>query len=207
MRPTTATGHWLTTLPAPLHERCRVLGGPPELARGEFVLYWMHHAVRGHENPALDVAIHVANACGLPVLVYQGLGGNHRFNNDRHHTFILQGARDAHHELHGRGVRAVFHLDRTGSDPSPLQRLARRAAAVVVEDFPAPPFPHWTRSLAARTPVPTVAVDSCCIVPMQRHAQAFNRAYAFRQANADGYAQRVPRGWSECAAPRKWPSS
>jgi hypothetical protein len=30
-------------------------------------------------------------------LVYQGLGGQHRFNTDRHHTFILQGAReDAH---------------------------------------------------------------------------------------------------------------
>ncbi len=86
---------------------------------------------------------------GLPVLVYQGLGGNHSYDNDRHHTFIMQGARDAHRELQERGMRAVFHLDRKGDQPSPLRQLVTRAAAVVVEDFPAPPFPRWTERLAA----------------------------------------------------------
>ena len=202
MLPNTEIDQWIPTLPPPLRERCRVVGRPTDVESGEFVLYWMHHAVRGHENPALDVAINLANACGLPVLVYQGLGGAHRYDSDRHHTFILQGAQDAHRELEGRGIRAVFHLDRSGNDPSPLYRLAHRAAAVIVEDFPAPPFPAWTRRLAARTPVPTVAVDSSCIVPMQRHAQAFTRAYAFRQANADDYAQRVPLDWAECPVSR-----
>jgi photolyase PhrII len=187
----------LATLPPRLRERCRVLGKQSNIGAGEFVLYWMHHAVRGHENPALDAAIHLANAHGLPVLVYQGLGGAHRYNSDRHHTFILQGAQDAHRELALRGIRAVFHLGRTGNDPSPLWRLVRRAAALIVEDFPAPPFPHWTRRLALQAPVPTVAVDSCCILPMQSQSQAFTRAYAFRQANADEYGRRVPLDWAE----------
>jgi hypothetical protein len=42
----------------------------------ELVLYWMHHAVRGHENPALDAALALGNELDLPALVYQGLGGN-----------------------------------------------------------------------------------------------------------------------------------
>ena len=86
-------------------------------------------------------------------------------NNDRHHTFILQGARNAHSELCRLGVRALFHLDPTGPDESPLRKLAVRAAAVVVEDFPALPFPAWTRLLANRSPVSVLAVDCACIVP------------------------------------------
>ena len=86
-------------LPERLEERCRPLNEQSIEARGEFVLYWMHHAVRGHENPALDVATALGNRLGLAVLVYQGLGGNHNYDNDRHHTFILQGARDAHRDL------------------------------------------------------------------------------------------------------------
>ena len=187
---------WLPTLPPQLRDRCRPLNTRATIGAGEFILLWMHHAVRGHENPALDTAIHLANTRGLPVLVYQGLGGAHRFNNDRHHTFILQGAQEAHSEIAQRGIRAVFHLDRGGSGSSPLSRLAERAAAVIVEDFPAPPFPNWAGRLATRTAAPTLAVDCCCLVPMQRHPQAFTRAFAFRQANTDEYARRVPLEWS-----------
>ena len=54
------------------------------------------------------------NHADLPLLVYQGLGGGHRFDNDRHHTFILEGARDAHRELRERGIAPVFHAGRDG---------------------------------------------------------------------------------------------
>jgi hypothetical protein len=138
----------LTLLPPHLAERIRLLGDRPIAPHGELVLYWMHHAVRGHENPALDAAIWLANALRLPVLVYQGLGGRNRFNSDRHHTFILEGARDAHQELKAKGPRAVFHLADRLDPPSPLGGLGDRAASVVVEDYPAPPFPAWTERLA-----------------------------------------------------------
>ena len=62
-------------LPDHLLERIRMINRRPVCKDGSFVLYWMHHAVRGHENPALDVAICVANQLRRPVLVYQGLGG------------------------------------------------------------------------------------------------------------------------------------
>lgn len=64
-------------LPGHLQERVRVISDRVPNGDAELVLYWMHHAVRGHANPALDVAIGCADQLGLPLLVYQGLGGVH----------------------------------------------------------------------------------------------------------------------------------
>ena len=44
-------------LPTHLAERTRRANDVAPCAQGEFVLYWMHHAVRADENPALDVAL------------------------------------------------------------------------------------------------------------------------------------------------------
>jgi len=188
---------FLTHLPPHLGERCRLLGGSGLHPEGEFVLYWMHHAVRAHENPALDVALDIGNRLQLPVLVYQGLGGDHRYNNDRHHSFILQGARDAHRVLRARGIRAVFHLASDRQQRSPLNALAPRAAAVIVEDFPVPPFPAWSRRLASHVDGLTIAVDCSCIVPMRLQSGPFSRAYAFRQTNREELTLRVPIPWQD----------
>lgn len=186
-------------LPVHLAERSRVL---TDIApgTGELVLYWMHHAVRGHENPALDVATSMANALGLPVLVYQGLGGAHPFNSDRHHAFILEGARDAQREIGRRGIRVLFHLPTDPHQPSPLPRLIERAAAFVVEDFPAPPFPRWTQRLARYCRGSVIAVDCSCVVPMQQQPQRFARAFGFRRHNRQQYADRIGRDWIDVDA-------
>ena len=133
----------IAALPAGLAERSRVIAASEPGVRGEYVLYWMHHAVRGHENPALDVAVCEGNRLGLPVLVYQGLSGRHGYNNDRHHSFILEGARDAHRELATLGVRAVFCLGKAAGRESRLRDLAANAALMVVEDYPVPPIKRW----------------------------------------------------------------
>jgi photolyase PhrII len=186
------------SLPPHLRERLRPVLDKPPMPQGELVLYWMHHAVRGHENPALDAARHAAVALGLPLLVYQGLGGQHRFNADRHHAFILEGARDAHAALALQGIRAVFHLPTDPTAPSPLPALATRAAVVVTEDFPAPPFPTWTRRLAARIAAPVWQLDCACVLPMRLHPKRFKRAFELRHASARAYAERVPRAWPDC---------
>jgi photolyase PhrII len=185
-------------LPEHLHERCRALKAAP-IDRGRHVLYWMHHAARGHENPALDVAIALANRLQLPLLVYQGLSGTHRFNNDRHHRFILEGARDAHREISRRGLRAVFHLAIDPTGPSPLSELAAGTAVLVAEDYPAPPFPAWTARLAQLMAGPVVAVDCSCMVPMQQQPRQFDRAYEFRRHNRVQFAQRLALSWQDLA--------
>ena len=56
-------------LPHRLYERIRVFKDSAVPKKAAYVLYWMHHAVRGHENPALDTAVFLGNRLGLPVLV------------------------------------------------------------------------------------------------------------------------------------------
>ncbi len=189
-------------LPPHLSERVRVISNAPDNDHpssdySEFVVYWMHHAVRAHENPALDVAVHVSNSMGLPVVVYQGLAGNHRFNSDRHHAFIMEGARDVEQQLEGRGIRYAFHLGSTSGGDTALREISDRAALIIAEDFPAPPFPAWTKALASSTRTPVWCVDACCIVPMQSVGKAFDRAFKFRSATKDGFEERVPQMWTD----------
>jgi photolyase PhrII len=185
----------IDALPEHLAERTRAIGDGGERAAGELVLYWMHHAVRADENPALDVARTIAHDAGLPLLVYQGLGGRHPFNSDRHHTFIMEGARDVQAALETRGIRHVFHMPRSASESRPLTALALRAAQVVTEDFPAPPFPRWCDTLARRIEAPLWAVDTACVLPMGVVGRRFERAYAFREHTQAARDRRVSRAW------------
>lgn len=94
-------------------------------------------------------------------------------------------------------MRTLVHLDPTGSGESPLRKLVVRAALVVVEDFPAPPFPRWTRLFANHSPCSVLAVDCACIVPMQQQPVRFERAYEFRRHNQAEFEHRVPLTWPE----------
>jgi photolyase PhrII len=194
----------LARLPGHLSERLRVVSNGDLAAEGRHVVYWMHHAVRGHENPALDAARITAAELRAPLVVYQGLGGGHRFDNDRHHTFILEGARDVRTELADQAIDHVFWLGDEPIQPSPLLQLATDAALVVTEDFPAPPFPRWTARLADRIDVPVWAVDTACVVPMRLVGRAHDRAYAFRSAIRDELESRLHLPWPavDAAPPR-----
>ncbi|MEJ2602603.1 MAG: FAD-dependent oxidoreductase [Gammaproteobacteria bacterium] len=181
-------------LPAWLAERCRALNDHEPVA-GRYVLYWMHHAMRTDENPALEAALHLGRRLRVPVLVYQGLGGRHRYHADRHHFFVLQGARDLARELAEHGIRYFFHLPTGSRVASPLHRLTDAAAAIVVEEMPVPPFDHWHPALAARTTKAVWAVDTRCLCPMQRVDRAYDRAFRFREAVREEHASRAASPW------------
>jgi len=187
-------------LPAHLKERVRLLNQQPTQNDNGFVLCWLHHAVRGHENPALDVALTIGNTLNKPVLVYQGLGGRHRFNSDRHHTFIMQGAADLQSELAEREIAFAFHLPRVGDEASPLPRLMQRSVAVVTEDFPVPPFPAWLKRLASDATCRMIAVDCACIIPMQSLGKAYDRAFKFRSKTWPEFETRTLEGWTDVKA-------
>lgn len=178
-----------------LRERSRLLSGVSSRDGGEFVLYWMRTAVRAEENPALDAAITVANALQLPVLVYHALSERYPYASDRHHTFILQGARDVQVSLGERDIPYVFHLERRGHRGPHLKTLAERAALVVTEDMPAEPLRSWTNVLARSVTAPVMAVDTACIVPMQLVGQSYDRAFAYRKATKTLYEDRLTRGY------------
>jgi photolyase PhrII len=183
----------MSVLPAHLQERTRRTGTRAENAAGRFVLYWMRTAVRGHENPALDVALSLANARRLPVLVYHAISERYPYASDRHHTFMLQGARDVARELAARGIPYALHVERPLHRGAHLRTLAEQALAVVTEDFPLDPLQAWTRELAQHALV--AAVDTACIVPMKLVGRAYDRAFAFERATKALRAGRLDAPW------------
>lgn len=187
----------LAHLPAPLAERVRPVADGPVPPSGEFVLYWMRTAARGHENPALDAALRTGAALDRPVFVYHALSERYPFASDRHHRFALEGARDAHRELAERGVGAAFHLERPGQRGPHLATLAKRAALVVTEDMPVEPTRTWTRRLVERTRTPIWCVDTACVLPMRLVGHAPTRAFRFREETAAQRADRLDRPWNE----------
>ncbi|MEM9490139.1 MAG: deoxyribodipyrimidine photo-lyase, partial [Myxococcota bacterium] len=191
-----------------LAERVRAIGGPHrpvEPRSGEFVLYWMRTAARAEDNPALDAALRMADALAVPALVYHALSERYPYANDRHHTFILEGARDVAAGLRERGIAYAFHLDRPGHRGPHLVELAGRAALLITEDMPVQPLRGWTEAVAARVDTPVWCVDTACIVPMRLSPAAFDRAFEFRRWALPLWRDRLGRPPS--APPPSGPSS
>ena len=185
----------LDTLPPHIAERVRALSAGP--CSGAFVLYWLRTAQRAHENPALDAALAAGDALGLPVFVYHALSERYPYASDRHHTFILEGARDVQQALGARGVGTAFHLERPGHRGPHLRTLAERAALVVTEDLPVPPLTVWTARLRDAVQTPVWAVDTACVLPMLQVRPGIDRAYTFRDRTARARDERIDAGWAD----------
>jgi photolyase PhrII len=188
----------LQQLPQHLAERTRLLPGHAFDGRGSRVLYWTHHALRSDENPAFDVAVFVAQQLGLPLLVYQGLSEKYQYASDRHHTFILEAARDLQQSYAKLGINFALHVERRGARSPHLARLAATSAVVITDDFPIEATKSWTDRIARSTTV--LAVDTACIVPMKLVGKSHERAFAFRDATAKMRNSRIDRPWPSMSA-------
>ncbi len=169
----------------------------------KFVLYWMSTAVRADENPALDVARWIADQQDVPLLVYHALSQRYQYASDRHHTFILQGARDVQKQLTAQGISYAFHLATRGDHQPHLLTLADRASVVVTEDMPVDSPRRFLKGLRRSTTTPIVCVDTACVAPMQLLKKPYTRAFKFRSATENIYAPRLTRQWPEMEAKTK----
>src|SRR6056297_3730774 len=186
----------LADLPAHLSERIRIHSqGTKE--DGDFVLYWMRTAVRADENPALDVSIRIADQQRLPLLVYQAISQHYDYASDRHHMFMLEGARDVQMQLMQRGISYVFHLA-TRDDCGPhLVTLAEQAALVVTEEMPVDPPRRFLKALSSQVATSVICVDTACVVPMRLLTRYYTRAFEFRSATSKLYSERLTRDWPD----------
>lgn len=185
-------------LPSHLSERCRFAKQALAGHAGDCIVYWMCTAIRTEENPALDVARSIAHHSGLPLVVYHGLSQDYAFASDRHHTFILEGAKDVQREFADAGISYALHLA-TRDDRQPhLVTLAARAACIVTEEMPTDPPRRFLRALARQADTAILCVDTACVAPMQLVKRAYTRAFEFRNATKRLYAERVHREWPSC---------
>ena len=188
------------TLPDHLAERCRALNDAEPASAGDVVLYWMRTACRAHENPALDIALSIGRMLDKPVFVYHALAEAYPYASDRHHAFILEGARDVQTAMASRGIGYAFHLERPGHRGRHLVTLAEKAALVVTEDMPVDPLSSWTTRLAEAVSVAVWAVDTACIVPMRLVDRAYDRAFAYRRATEPLRQERLSQVWQDVEA-------
>ncbi|HEY3841206.1 MAG TPA: deoxyribodipyrimidine photo-lyase [Bryobacteraceae bacterium] len=164
-----------------MQDRVRHLNQAPFREKAKYVLYWTQMARRAEANFGLNFAAETANERGLPLLVYEGLTCTYREANDRIHTFMLQAVPETARRVGRIGAGYCFYLRRKRSDANDvLYRLAEEAAAVVTDDYPTFIAARHNASVPAKIGVAYYAVDSSCIVPMQRHEKREYGAYTIR---------------------------
>jgi deoxyribodipyrimidine photo-lyase len=123
----------------------------------------MQRAQRASDNPALDAAVHAANALRLPVVAFFGLTPAYPNANRRHYAFLADGLAEIARGLQARGVGFVLRR-------YPDHDVARfchdvRAALVFGDENPLREPERWRRDAAAALRVPFWTVDADVVVP------------------------------------------
>jgi len=147
----------------PLDDRVTVRKGGPPASDGRCVIYWMQRAQRGSDNPALDVAVKVANELGKPVIVFFAPVPFYPHANLRHYRFLAEGIPDIAEELSRRNIGFVLR-------PYPDHSLLKfcdevRAALIVGDENPMREPEQWRVTVARKIHVPFWTVDADVIVP------------------------------------------
>ncbi len=162
-------------------ERIRQLNSAPERPDRKYVLYWAGANRRVDANHGLLYAAEIANRYKLPVLFYEGLTFAYQYANSRLHTFMLEAVPETAKRLKKAGIGYLFYMRHNAGDPENVfQEVAKDAAAVVADDYPA----FRPRDLNARVPqtldVAYYVVDSSCVVPMSLITKRQYGAYTIR---------------------------
>jgi deoxyribodipyrimidine photo-lyase len=164
-----------------MEARVRILNEARPREGARYVLYWLQANRRVESNHALLQATHLANHLRLPVLCYEMLTCRYPYASDRLHTFILEGVAETARRMRRAGVGYYFYLRRHDTDPDDIPReLARHAAAIVTDDFPAFLAAGHNASLPASFDIPYHAVDASCVVPMNLFEKREYAAYTIR---------------------------
>jgi deoxyribodipyrimidine photo-lyase len=131
--------------------------------KGRCIVYWMQRSQRGRDNHALDLAVNLANALGLPVVAYFAAISNFPHANLRHYAFLQQGLPHIAEDLAARGIGFIM---RRSPNCDHLEFFAEAGAAMVVGDENPMREPElWRQHIAANLAIPFWTVDSDVIVP------------------------------------------
>jgi deoxyribodipyrimidine photo-lyase len=152
-------------------------GGAPD-PNGKCVVYWMQRAGRGRDNHAVDLAVKVANALGLPLVVYFAGIANFPSANLRHYAFLNRGLVDVEKDLQERNISFVLRNAPRESHERLLKDV--QAAFLVGDENPMREPERWRRELAAKVKIPFWTVDADVVVPSKLIEKAQYGAYTIR---------------------------
>jgi deoxyribodipyrimidine photo-lyase len=190
----------------------------PVRARGDHVLYWMIAARRASWSFALDHALALAKQLGRPLLVLEALRAGYPWASDRLHRFVLDGMVDNAKAFARAGLTYVSYVEpEPGAGKGLVEALAKRACAIVTDEYPAFFLPRMVAALAARVDVRLDVVDGCGVYPLRAFGKPFVTARSFRRAwhelphELPAARLRVPRVAKDAEVPgailRRWRSA
>lgn len=144
----------------PRAQRRNVLPVNPE---GTAVVYWMQRSQRAVDNPALNYAIHAANALGKPVVVFLAPVPFHPNANQRHYAFLFSGFNDIAAGLAKRRCGLVYR-------PYPNHSLLKfcdelKPALVVGDENPLREPERWRKQVGEKLKCALVTIDADVVVP------------------------------------------
>ncbi len=136
--------------------------GAPDPA-GKTVVYWMQRAQRALDNPALDIAVEVANALHQPVVIFFAPVPFYPHANLRHYAFLAQGIPDIAERARKRGIGFVLRH-------YPEHRLTKfceevNASMVIGDENPLREPDHWRELATKKLSIPLWTVDADVVVP------------------------------------------
>jgi len=162
--------------------RVRRLHEHPPRGKGKYVLYWMIAQRRTQWNFALQRAVDWCRCLGKPLLVFEPLRCDYHWACDRFHQFVIEGMADNAKRLDRRGVTYFPYVEpERGADVGLLRALAKEAAVVVTDDYPAFFYPAMLPLAAKQVDICFEAVDSNGLLPMSASPKEFLRAVDFRR--------------------------
>jgi len=160
--------------------RLELVDDRPPRAEGDYVVYWMTAARRLRWNFALDRAVAWAEELQRPLVIVEVIGCGGRWDCDRFHRFLLQGARNHVCQARDFPVRYYPYLERKpGAGRRFLTELGRRACVVVTDNYPIR-LPS-VDTLPAELPCRCEKIDGNGLLPIRAADRAFPTAYAFRR--------------------------
>ncbi len=145
---------------------------------GKCVVYWMQRAQRGIDNHAVNVAVEVANALGLPLVVYFAGISNFPSANLRHYVFLQQGLPDVEEDLAKRNI--IFIMRRAPHESHEKLLADVHAAFVIGDENPMREPEKWRKQLAAKIDIPFWTVDTDVVIPSKLVDHAQYGAYIIR---------------------------
>ena len=182
--------------------------GPPN-SDGNCVVYWMQHAQRAIDNPALNLAVDAANALRKPVVVFFAPVPFCPHANLRHYRFLNEGIPDIASMLATRNIGFVL---RRFPDHSLLRFCDEvKPALVVGDENPMREPESWRSAAAKKLKLPLWTIDADVIVPSKLLEKAQYSAHIIRprlQAHLEQFlvAPRNPKAHVAWRKPKALPA-
>jgi deoxyribodipyrimidine photo-lyase len=165
---------------------------------GEYVLYWMIAARRVVSNHGLDRAMQWATDLAKPLVIFEPLRAGYPWASDRLHKFVLEGMAENRRRTANSNVFYYPYIEPShGAGKGLLTALARRAAVVVTDDYPAFFLPRMVAAAGAQLDVRLESVDGNGLFPMRSTEQVFSTAYSFRRF----LQKELPKHFDDCPTP------